>query len=252
MSRVAMEKVALFGATSTIVEMVGRYLAESGELQKLFLVGRDEERLRAIASDLSLRSGADVELQTYDFSENDGIEALSQAALNWLGEIDLAIIGYGYLEQGDNLEMDAATAAQTMQINYSSRALLALNMGQMMAKRGKGCIVGLSSVAGDRGRGSNFVYGSSKAGFATFLDGLRNRLQPLGVQVLTVKPGFVDTAMTADMVKNKLFASPEEVARDIVSAVRRRRNSLYTPWFWRWIMTLIRLIPEPIFKRLKL
>ena len=113
---------------------------------------------------------------------------------------------------------------------------------------------GVSSVAGDRGRQSNYLYGSTKAGFSTYLDGMRNRLYRSGVTVITVKPGFVDTSMTWGLLnpKSPLVATPERVARDIARAIRRRKNTVYTPWFWALVMLAIRLVPEPIFKRLSL
>ena len=119
-------------------------------------------------------------------------------------------------------------------------------------KRGEGTLAAISSVAGDRGRQSNYVYGTAKAAVNTYLQGLRNRLYSKGVHVLTIKPGFVDTPMTAHLRQGPLFASADRVARDIVKAIEKKKCIIYTPWFWRWIMLLIRLIPEPVFRRLKL
>jgi decaprenylphospho-beta-D-erythro-pentofuranosid-2-ulose 2-reductase len=123
-----------------------------------------------------------------------------------------------------------------------------------MVPLGRGYLCGVSSVAGDRGRQSNYLYGSTKAGFSTYLDGLRNRLYRSGVAVITVKPGFVDTSMTWGLLnpKSPLVAAPERVARDIARAIRKRKNTVYTPWFWALVMLVIRLVPEPIFKRMSL
>jgi short-subunit dehydrogenase len=119
-------------------------------------------------------------------------------------------------------------------------------------KQKHGVITVISSVAGDRGRQSNYIYGSAKAGLSVYLDGLRNRLYSAGVAVVTIKPGFVDTPMTAHLKKGFLFASPEKVARDILRAIEKRKCVVYTPWFWRWIMFVIKSIPETIFRKLKL
>jgi short-subunit dehydrogenase len=115
-------------------------------------------------------------------------------------------------------------------------------------------ICGISSVAGDRGRQSNFIYGATKAAFSTYLAGLRNRLHRSGVAVITVKPGFVDTSMTWGRLnaESPIVAQPERIGRDVARAIRKRKNVMYTPWFWAWIMPIIRLIPEPLFKRLRL
>ena len=123
-------------------------------------------------------------------------------------------------------------------------------LAPVIEARGGGTVVGVGSVAGDRGRVGNYVYGAAKAGFHTYLSGLRNRLTRSGGHVVTVKPGFVDTAMTWGLEGMFLVAPPEKVANDILKAVRKRRNVIYTPFFWRWIMLIIRLIPEPIFKKL--
>ena len=123
---------------------------------------------------------------------------------------------------------------------------------QRLEAQGSGCIAALSSVAGDRGRGSNLVYGAAKAGLTAFLSGLRNRLSGAGVRVVTVKPGFVDTPMTDHLPKNPLYASPERVARDVVRAIEGGADVVYTPWWWRWVMLAVRLVPERLFKRLSL
>jgi short-subunit dehydrogenase len=139
-------------------------------------------------------------------------------------------------------------------VNYTSAvSLLGLAAAHFASKK-TGCICAVSSVAGDRGRQSNFLYGSTKAALTAHLQGLRNRLFRAGVAVVTIKPGFVDTAMTWGLVNpaSPLVASPKRVARDMARAIERRANVVYSPWFWRWIMAIIRAIPEPLFKRMKL
>ena len=142
---------------------------------------------------------------------------------------------------------------QSVDTNFTAQISLMERFATAMEMRKKGFILGISSVAGDRGRGSNYIYGASKAAITTYLSGLRNRLNKFGVQVLTVKPGFVSTAMTADLdLYPLLTATPERVAQDIYRAQQKGKTNLYTPWFWQEIMLIIRCIPESIFKRLSL
>jgi decaprenylphospho-beta-D-erythro-pentofuranosid-2-ulose 2-reductase len=137
-------------------------------------------------------------------------------------------------------------------VNYLGAMSVLDQCAGVLAAGGNGFIIGISSVAGDRGRQSNYYYGSAKAGLSAYLSGLRNRLSGQGVHVMTVKPGFVDTAMTYGLEGMFLVASPEDIGRQIVRAVGKRRNTVYLPWFWRYIMLIIRHIPEFVFKRLKL
>jgi decaprenylphospho-beta-D-erythro-pentofuranosid-2-ulose 2-reductase len=139
-----------------------------------------------------------------------------------------------------------------MNANLTEAAMILEQFAAHFEARGSGFIVGVASVAGDRGRQSNYIYGASKAGFAAYLQGLRARMTKSGVRVLTVKPGFVDTKMTFGLPGLFLVASPESVGRTIHRAVLRERDVIYVPWFWRWILLIIRLIPERVFKRLSL
>jgi short-subunit dehydrogenase len=169
-----------------------------------------------------------------------------------LGGLDTVLIAYGTL--GDQ-KASAASVPETLE-QLSTNFLSVVALGTLLANRleaqRSGCLAVISSVAGERGRQSNYVYGTAKAGVSAFLQGLRNRLYPSGVQVLTIKPGFVDTPMTAGLKKGPLFASADAVARGIVRAVDRRKDVVYLPAFWAPIMALIRAIPEGIFKRMKL
>jgi short-subunit dehydrogenase len=151
-------------------------------------------------------------------------------------------------------QADVQRIRRTYDVNLTSAASVLEPIAAHMAERGTGWIAAVSSVAGDRGRQSNYLYGSAKAGLTAYLQGLRNRVHHHGVDVLTIKPGFVDTPMTHGLLDpdSPLVASPDRVAKDIDRAIRRRRSKVYTPWFWRGIMAIIRNIPEAIFKRLKL
>ena len=137
-------------------------------------------------------------------------------------------------------------------LNYLSVVSVLTGFSQVMVQQAAGTIAVISSVAGDRGRKSNYVYGSAKSGLSIFLQGLRNSLADKGVNVLTIKPGFVDTPMTTEFKKGLLWVKPDKIARDIVKAINRKKDIIYTPWFWRWIMLIIKLIPEKIFKKMNL
>ena len=242
-------KTALvIGATSDIGRALTRELA--GEGYALQLAARDPERLDREARDLRARMGATAATHLCDVLHGDGGASLLDA-LDPLP--DAAICVVGAMAERREGEGAAAAATRAMQTNYVGPALLMEALAERFVSRGSGVLAGISSVAGDRGRGSNYVYGSAKAGFTAFLSGLRNRLAGSGVHVATIKPGFVRTRMIEG--KNHpalLTAEPEEVARAVVRAVHRRRNVVYVRRIWRPIMAIIRAIPEGVFKRMKL
>ena len=236
----------VLGATSDIGRAVARQLAREG--WHLQLLARDPAGLQREADDLAARDAPG--LQTH------ALEALSQAGNDdWLDLLDplpdLAVCVIGLL--GDQGERGAAAATQVMRTNFEAPALLLGALATRFAQRGSGVLVGVSSVAGDRGRASNYVYGAAKAGFTAFLSGLRARLATSGVHVVTLKPGFVRTRMTAGMaLPGPLTTSPEAVARAVSRAVRRRQDVVYVKPIWYLIMLLIRHLPERLFKRLPL
>ncbi len=247
------ETVLVLGATSGIARALCRLLAARGD--RLILAARDVEALATLAADLSTRSGTTTESLAFDALDPDTHPAFLARCLEAAGDaLDGVVLCFGTLPDQELAyrEPDAARAA--LEVNLVAPVVLLDLAAAHLEEQGHGWIAAVSSVAGDRGRQSNFIYGSAKAGLSAYLSGLRNRLAPKGVHVLTVKPGFVDTAMTQGVVdpRSPLLASPEKVARDIERAIRRHRNVLYTPWFWRFIMLVIRTIPEPIFKRMKL
>jgi decaprenylphospho-beta-D-erythro-pentofuranosid-2-ulose 2-reductase len=245
-----MKKVIIIGATSAIAQALSNQLARSGA--SLFLLGRSATKLDLIAKDLRLRHGATVETEAIDFDFFDSHAPAIDRAIERLGGVDLAIVCHGSLADQKDCERDFRLAEAEFRTNCLSAMSFLGHLANRMEDRGAGCLVAISSVAGDRGRQSNYIYGAAKAGLSVFLQGLRNRLYSKGVHVLTVKPGFVDTPMTAHLKKGLLMASPEHVATDILRAADSGRCVLYTPWFWRWIMLLIKLIPERVFRRLKL
>jgi short-subunit dehydrogenase len=245
-----MRRVLIIGATSAIAEATARLLAEEGAA--FYLVARNQERLQSVADDLCVRSANRVDtavLEVTDYSAHAGI--VEQAAAT-LGEIDIALIAHGTLPDQQACEASAEETRRQIEVNALSVISLLTELANRCAQQGHGTIAVISSVAGDRGRQSNYVYGCAKAAVSTFLQGLRNRLHGSGVHVMTVKPGFVDTPMTREFRKGALWASPERIARGIVRGIERRKDVVYLPGFWRFVMRIIREIPEPVFKRLSL
>jgi len=229
-----MTRVLVLGATSAIAQQLARAYAERGAA--LFLVARNEQRLSAVADDLRVR-GAQVQTAVADLGA---------------APLEIVFLAYGVLGDARETERSAEAAEAVLRSNLLRPISLLTRAATLLEAQRGGCIVALASVAGDRGRASNAVYGASKAGLAAFLSGLRNRLARSGVRVITVKPGLVDTPMTGHLSKNRLYTSPERVARDVIRAVDGRSDVVYTPWWWRWVMLVLRLIPEPVFKRLSL
>lgn len=245
-----MSKVLLIGATSAIVEATARVFASRRD--EMFLIARNDERLDAIASDLELRGAPSVAMLSIDLTQSERHEALVSKVIETMGSIDIAVIGHGVLGKQEQVQSDYRKAREVFDANFLSVASLLTPLADYMESQKRGTIAVISSVAGDRGRMSNYVYGASKAAKSAYLSGLRNRLFHAGVHVVTIKPGFVDTPMTAEFNKGALWASPEQVAKGIVKAIDKKKNVVYLPGFWWPIMMIIKHIPESIFKRLKL
>lgn len=245
-----MENILVIGATSAIAQAITRLLAR--DAKNVMLWGRSTERLELVAQDLRVRGGAKVEVRAFDFIESAEQEIALQEVIALFGRLDLVLIAHGSLTAQKAAEKNFQLALRELQINCLSTLSLLTALGNYFEQREGGCIAVISSVAGDRGRQSNYIYGTAKAAVSTFLQGMRHRLHAKGVQVVTIKPGFVDTPMTSAMPKNFLFASPDRVARDVVRGIRNGRSVIYTPWFWRYVMLLIKAVPERLFVRTKL
>lgn len=248
-----MRKIAIFGATSAIATACARRFVAGG--RDLFLVGRDPHKLQALVDDLQCRAsgGQVIEAARADLNDVGRHEALLSNAEEVLGGLDAVLIAHGTLSDQAVCERSVALTLQEIHTNaLSVVSLLALAANRFEA-RGQGTLAAISSVAGDRGRQSNYVYGAAKGLVSLFLQGLRNRLYRKGVRVVTIKPGFVDTPMTAGFRKKGfLWSTPDQVARRIVRAMDRGCDEVYVPWFWRPILWVIRHIPEAIFKRLSI
>jgi len=245
-----MKRVLVLGANSAIAQHTVRLLAARGTA--LYLVGRDGAKLDAVARDAVTRGALTAKQEVLDLDDVSQHDALVERAFQALDGLDGVLLAYGILGDPKTREKEWSEAHRVLHTNFTSAASVLTVLANRFEAQEAGMLVVISSVAGDRGRQSNYVYGASKAGLTAFLQGLRNRLATSGVHVLTVKPGFVDTPMTVDFRKNRLFASPEKVARDIMRAIDRRRYEIYSPPFWALIMLVVRSIPEGIFKRMKL
>lgn len=237
----------VIGATSDIGRAVARALAADG--WRLQLAGRDAARLEREVQDIRVRAGGAVSAHLCDVLRS-GASAALLADLDPLP--DIAVCAVGLLGDQRRGERDAGAAERVMRTNYLGPALLLGALAERFEQRGSGVLVGISSVAGDRGRGANYLYGSAKAGLTAFLSGLRNRLSTAGVHVVTVKPGYVRTRMTDGMdLPDRLTAEPEEVARAVRTAIRRRCHVVYVRRSWRVIMLIVRAVPERAFKHLR-
>lgn len=243
-----MKNILILGATSDMAQAIARKYALKG--WSLTLAARDTDQLVSMAGDLRVRSGAEVAVAAFDALD----EASHRPFYDGLTvRPDAVIAAFGYM--GDQLQArtDPDEIRRTIATNFSGMASILSIVAEDFERRGSGAIAAISSVAGDRGRQSNYVYGAAKAGLTAFLSGLRNRLAPRGVHVMTVKPGFCRTKMTEHLdLPAALTATPEQVAEAVYNGLEKRRNTVYVLWMWRWIMLIIRHLPEPVFKQMKL
>jgi decaprenylphospho-beta-D-erythro-pentofuranosid-2-ulose 2-reductase len=241
--------VAVVGATSAVAQAAIRLWAARG--YSLTLIARNGDELARIAADAQLRGAASVSPISGDLTNAQFIAATVAA----LHAPQVALLAYGSLTDSARADADSAYLERELHTNFVSAALWAQAFAETMAANNAtgGSIAIISSVAGDRGRGSNHAYGAAKAGLSAFCSGLRARMAARRVHVVTVKPGFIDSPMTAHITKKgALWATPETIANGIVNAIDKRRDVVYLPGFWRLIMLIIQHIPEGIFKRLKL
>ena len=243
-----MKKILIIGATSAIAEATARLWAAQGH--RLYLLGRNTERLTVIAADLKIRGAESAHYAQLDVNEFALHAAVLDAAALALSGIDIVLIAHGTLGDQKACKQDFAATLQELNTNAISVISLLTHLAKRFEAQQHGSIVVISSVAGDRGRHSNYVYGAAKGAVTIFLQGLRQRLHKSGVQVLTVKPGFVDTPMTAKFKKSIIWAKPEMLARSIYVGVEKRRDVVYAPWFWFGVMAVIRSVPESLFKKL--
>ncbi len=237
--------VLILGAASGMARAIARSFASEGHA--IQLAARNVDRLEADRDDLKTRYGVEATLHEFDALDLGSHEAFV-AGLPELPAI--AVCAVGAMGTQEENAADPKIGATVMRANFEGPASIFAHLANAMEARGSGTLVGISSVAGDRGRASNYVYGSAKAGYTAFLSGLRNRLAKKGVHVVTVLPGFVATVMTEGLdLPARLTAQPEEVGAAVVKAVQKQRDIIYVRPIWRIVMAVIRNIPEPIFKK---
>lgn len=243
------EAVLVLGATSAIARATAAAFAARGA--SLYLASRDMDELQRSAADLRIRYGVEVRYGAFDAEATATHEEFFRKVLAEMQGLSGVVLAFGYL--GDQMAARGFSRGErVIASNFTGAASILSLCADYFEPKKSGFIIGISSVAGDRGRQSNYVYGAAKGALSLYLQGLRNRLYPSGVRVITVKPGFVDTAMTFGLPGLFLVASPQHVGERIVRALDKSADEVYLPWFWRYIMLIIKLIPEPVFKRLKL
>jgi short-subunit dehydrogenase len=243
-------KILVLGATSGIAEATCRIWAQEGA--RLFLVARNAQKLAAVAADLRTRGASFVDTAVADLDDTEKHPELLAHAVNSLTGLDIAYLAHGILGDQAKAEQDFNTAAQILYTNLLAPVSLLTWLANFCVQRHAGTLAVISSVAGDRGRKSNYLYGSSKAGLSAFLGGLRNRVDREGVTVLAIKPGPVKTSMTAGRKGSEKFADVDKVAQSVVRAIDKQQDVLYVPFQWQPIMFIIRHIPERVFKKLNL
>lgn len=237
----------ILGASSSMARAFARMAAAKGA--GILAAGRDMDDLKAVATDCALRGAPLAEAIGFDARDPAGFDKIIARMDAIPGTLNVAVFVGSMPDQAD-IDADPGMIDGVIQDSYTGPARLLHMIAPLQEARQGGCVVGVGSVAGDRGRIGNYVYGSAKAGFATYLSGLRNRLTRAGGHVVTVKPGFTDTSMTWGLEGMFLVASPDDVAGDIFKAIDKKRNVIYTPFFWRYIMLIITHIPEMVFKKL--
>lgn len=242
--------VLILGATSAIAHETAKCFARDGAT--LFLVARNAAKLETVANDLKVRGAKRVDTYVLDFTERDKQQEMFDAALEKFGTIDMLLIAHGVLSDQQRCEQSVEETLYALETNAISVISLLTISANYFERQRKGCMAVISSVAGDRGRPSNYVYGTAKAAINAFMQGLRARMAKSGVAVVTIKPGYVDTPMTAQHKKNPLYAAARIVGEGTYMAMMHGKDVVYLPWFWYPIMLLVRAMPERVFKRLSL
>ncbi len=240
--------VLILGATSAIARAAAAAFAARG--RSLYLAARDTDELARTASDLAIRYGVDVAFGPFDADDLPGHAKILEDAEARMGRIDGVLLAFGLLGDRGKWTREVDEALRIIQVNFTDAVSILVHCAAYFERRRSGFIIGLSSVAGDRGRRSNYPYGAAKGALSLYLQGLRGRLHPAGVRVLTVKPGFVDTPMIYGLPGTFLVASPQRVGEAVVRALERGKDVAYVPWFWRPIMAIVKLLPEALAKRL--
>ena len=245
-----MSNILILGATSAIAKHTTRLFA--ADEHSLYLVARNEDKLSSMKQDMLVRGATTVSFETLDLSDDKLHEDLIQRATDSMGSIDIVLIAYGTLGIQKISEQSYENTLNELQINCLSVISLLTILANQFEQQKSGSIAVITSPSGDRGRQSNYIYGTAKGALSIFLQGLRNRLSKSKVHVLTIKPGFIDTPMTSEFKKGFLWVNPEVISVGIYKAIKKNKDIIYLPFFWRYIMVIIKSIPEKIFKYLSL
>jgi hypothetical protein len=242
--------IYVFGATSKIAEETIKNFAKDGA--KFYLVGRNNEKLEIVKNDLLARGAKGVITETLDALDYSKHQTSIENASDKMGNIDLVYIAHGTLPDNEDIRNNPEKLLEEFNINCNSTLSLCSVASKYFESQGKGTLAVISSVAGERGRQSNFIYGAAKSAVTEYLSGLRNRLYKSGIKVITIKPGMVDTPMTSDMEKGLLFANVSSVGKTIYKKIKNGNDVVYVPGYWKLIMGIIKSIPESIFKKLNI
>jgi decaprenylphospho-beta-D-erythro-pentofuranosid-2-ulose 2-reductase len=237
----------ILGGSSAVGRAIAFAAAERGH--DVLIAGRDLDDLERSAADIRISTGRRAIVLPFDATMVDSHAAFAADAARRTDVLNVALV-FGVMPPQEEMDRDPGKAAQCIEGCFTGAVSILHHLAPHLEAKGSGIVIALGSVAGDRGRLKNYIYGGAKAGLHVYLAGLRNRLARKGVHVMTVKPGFVDSAMTWGMPGLFLVAGPQDVARACLRAAQKRTDILYVPWFWRWIMAIICAIPERIFKRL--
>jgi len=239
--------IVMVGATSAIAIASARRYAGQGA--RFLLVARETSAIEPVKQELLKLGATSVDIFTLDFGSSSALGRIAPRAFETLGEVDVVYLAHGLLGQLHRAEESAQQIEELIWVNFTSIPIILAPFIPYFEKRRTGLIIALSSIAGERGKERLLVYSAAKSGLTTYLSGLRNRLYKSGVAVLTVKPGPVKSRMTAAIKQSPLLVPPEKIARSIDVAVRLGLNETYSPWYWRWIILVVRSIPECLFKR---
>ena len=245
-----MRKILIIGGASAIASETAKLFSKNGDI--LFLADLNIDRLNIVKDDINTFHPAVIHIQEFNVLDFDKHHELFEKAFEVMSGLDVVLIAHGTLPDQKQIENNTDQIIREFNINCTSVISLSSIAAGYLEKQGSGCIAVISSVAGDRGRQSNYIYGAAKGGVSLFFQGLRNRLSSKGISVLTIKPGFVDTPMTAGMPKNPLYSTAKVVGKGIFDAIDKKKDIVYLPGFWRLVMFIIKHIPEGIFKKLSL
>lgn len=249
------EKTLLvLGATSSVAHAYLRLVAAEGRFSRFILVARNHDKLKIVQDDIAARANAKIKAVVADLGDPDKIASEFDELLKLSPTIDECLIAYGALGEQDELQSDLKAMRQLLDTNFVSAALWMEALAKQFEAQGLGHLVTIGSVAGDRGRQSNYIYGATKSGLERISEGMAHRFAgQKDIHTTLVKPGFIDTPMTAHIEKSgPLWATPEQIAKQIDRAVLKKRVRIYTPWFWRFILLIVRTLPIPIFHKTKM